>query len=99
MSPIIHAAVGWLIGQPLKERRDRIVVAVAAVAPDIDGLGLLVSEELYVEWHHRLAHGAIAAVVVTTGEAPLTSTTRASFVEGPPPATSVFPMSKIAWAP
>src|SRR5687768_7471157 len=64
MSPIIHGAVGWLIAQPLKERRDRIVVAVAAVAPDVDGLGLLISEELYLEWHHRLAHGAIAAVVV-----------------------------------
>ncbi len=63
MSPIIHGAVGWLVGARQQRRRDRVVVAVAAVAPDIDGLGLIVSEELYVEWHHRLAHGAIFAVV------------------------------------
>jgi hypothetical protein len=63
MSPIIHGCVGWLLGQPLEHRRDRIAITVAAVAPDLDGVGLLVSEELYVEWHHRLAHGAIFAVV------------------------------------
>lgn len=62
MSPIIHACVGWLVGHRLARHRDRVVVAVAAVAPDIDGLGLIVSEDLYVEWHHRLAHGALFAV-------------------------------------
>jgi hypothetical protein len=63
VSPIIHAAVGWLVAQPLAKRRDRILVTVAAVAPDIDGLGLLISDELYENWHHRLAHGIAAAVV------------------------------------
>ena len=63
MSPIIHGCVGWLIGHRRQRRRDRIALTVAAVAPDLDGVGLLVSEELYVEWHHRLAHGAIFAVV------------------------------------
>jgi hypothetical protein len=63
MSPIIHGCVGWLIGHRLQSRRARLAVTVAAVAPDLDGVGLLVSEELYVEWHHRLAHGAIFAVV------------------------------------
>jgi hypothetical protein len=62
MSPIIHGCVGWLIGQPLTKRRDRVVVTVAALAPDLDGLGLLISEDLYVAWHHRLAHGAAFAV-------------------------------------
>lgn len=65
MSPIIHGAVGWLIGQRLERRRDRIVIAALAVAPDLDGLGVVVSEQAYVDWHHRLAHGAIAAVVAT----------------------------------
>jgi len=63
MSPIIHGAVGWLIAQPLPRRRDRAIVTLAAVAPDLDGIGLIYSAELYVEWHHRLAHGAIFAVV------------------------------------
>ena len=65
MSPLIHAAVGWLIAQPLQRRRDRVIVAAVAVLPDVDGLGLLISEELYLEWHHRLAHGAAAAVFFT----------------------------------
>jgi inner membrane protein len=44
----------------------------AARRPDVerplralDRRRILVSEELYEEWHHRLAHGAVAAVVVT----------------------------------
>ncbi len=65
MSPIVHGAVGWLLGQRLQRRRDRIALAVLAVAPDVDGLGVVVSEQAYVDWHHRLAHGAIAAVVAT----------------------------------
>ncbi len=65
MSPLIHGAVGWLIAQPLQRRRDRMVVTAVAVLPDVDGLGLLVSEDLYLAWHHRLAHGFGAAVVVT----------------------------------
>jgi inner membrane protein len=65
MSPLIHAAVGWLIGHRLPRRRDRVIITLMAVAPDLDGVGILVSEDLYVEWHHRLAHGALAALVVT----------------------------------
>lgn len=63
MSPLIHAAVGWLIGHRLPKRRDRIAITLLAVAPDVDGLGLLVAEDLYLAWHHRLAHGAIAATI------------------------------------
>ncbi len=73
MSPLIHAEVGWLIAQPLPRRRDRVVVTVASVIPDVDGLGLVVSEQLYADWHHRLAHGVIAAVVVTLAAAAVCS--------------------------
>lgn len=65
MSPIVHGAVGWLLGQGCARRRERVALAVLAVAPDVDGLGIVVSEQAYVDWHHRLAHGAIAAVVAT----------------------------------
>jgi hypothetical protein len=71
MNPIVHAGVGWLIAQPLARRRDRLVVTAMSVLPDVDGLGLLVSDELYVAWHHRLAHGAIAAVVCALASAAL----------------------------
>jgi hypothetical protein len=65
MSPLIHGCVGWLLGQPLTRKRDRLVLTVAAVAPDLDGVGYVVSTDLYVDWHHRLAHGAAFAVVST----------------------------------
>lgn len=59
MSPIIHAQLGWLCGSRLERKRDRVLVTACAVVPDLDGLGLLVSEDLYIAWHHRLAHGAL----------------------------------------
>lgn len=67
MSPIIHGCVGWLIGHRSSSRRVRVVCTVAAVAPDVDAVGLVVSADLYLAWHHRLAHGvgfAIATAVV-----------------------------------
>lgn len=63
MNPIIHAEIGWLVAQPLRERRDRILVLIAGVAPDIDGLTLLAGEAAYARWHHVVAHGAVAAGV------------------------------------
>jgi inner membrane protein len=62
MSPIIHGCVGWLIGHRSSSRRVRAVCTIAAVAPDIDGAGLLISDDLYLAWHHRLAHGMAFAV-------------------------------------
>ncbi len=64
MNPIVHAEIGWLLAQALDKRRDRVVVTLAAVAPDLDGFGILVSEQLYADWHHKLGHGVLAAVVV-----------------------------------
>lgn len=64
MSPIIHAGTGWLLGAWLPRRRDRVLATIAAVIPDVDGLTLLFGEEMYAEWHHKIAHGAVAAVVV-----------------------------------
>ena len=64
MSPLIHAEVGWLVALPLPRRRDRVLVTVAAVIPDVDGLSLLAGDASYEQWHHRVAHGLCAALVV-----------------------------------
>ncbi len=61
MSPVIHAQIGWLLAQPFARRRDRVWLTALSLAPDLDGLGLIVSDDLYVAWHHRLTHGLIAA--------------------------------------
>lgn len=69
MSPIIHAATGWIIAQPLARRRDRILVTAAGLLPDADGLTVLLGEDAYYDWHHRLGHGLLAAFLLTAGGA------------------------------
>jgi hypothetical protein len=38
-----------------------VLVTLAGVLPDLDGLTLAAGEELYGRWHHVLTHGALAA--------------------------------------
>lgn len=64
MNPLIHGELSWLTAQKLDERRDRVLVTLAGVLPDLDGLTLLGGEELYGKWHHVLTHGALSAVVI-----------------------------------
>jgi inner membrane protein len=43
MSPVTHVMISWLAGSHLKlNRRERSLVAIAGIAPDIDGLGLVI---------------------------------------------------------
>jgi hypothetical protein len=62
MTPIVHGELSWLIAQGLPDRRDRAIVTIAGLLPDLDGLTLLAGEELYGQWHHVLTHGFVAAV-------------------------------------
>lgn len=73
MSPITHFFSGWVLANCASlERRDRALVTVAAVIPDIDGLGLI--PELltrnsahplmwFTRYHHSL-HTLLFALVV-----------------------------------
>ena len=63
MNPIVHAELSWLLTLRLRERRDRVFVTLAGLAPDVDGLTLLAGEELYARYHHVLTHGYLAALV------------------------------------
>lgn len=63
MNPIVHAELSWLAGVRLTERRDRVLVTLAGVVPDVDGLSLLGGVEAYSKWHHVLTHGLVAATV------------------------------------
>ena len=62
MNPIVHAELSWLTGVRLASRRDRLLVTLAGVVPDADGLTLLLGEEPYSRWHHVVTHGLVAAV-------------------------------------
>src|SRR5881396_3540637 len=68
MSPVSHACISWCVANARSlSRRDRLLVFLAGILPDLDGLGLLVSEELYFRWHHIVLHnlaGALAALVL-----------------------------------
>ena len=78
MSPVTHFFTGWLlaavppIGKPVRlTRREKILIVVAAVAPDLDGVGL-VPELLtrnsshplmwFSQYHHSLHTLAFAIV-------------------------------------
>ncbi|MBL8915065.1 MAG: metal-dependent hydrolase [Archangium sp.] len=65
MNPLIHGELSWLTSQKLDERRDRLLVTLAGISPDIDGLTLLGGEEMYGKWHHVLTHGALSAVILS----------------------------------
>jgi len=75
MNPITHFLVGWAVANsdPRLERRDRALISVAGVIPDVDALGIA-AETLTKNWdrpllwwtdyHHVLGHNLPFAVVV-----------------------------------
>lgn len=77
MSPVVHLMGSWLIGSvATKNPRDRQLVAMAGVIPDLDGFGMIVDVarsvvtdqpmtfQLYSRYHHILCHGWPAAIVL-----------------------------------
>jgi len=55
------------MGSRLAHRRDRTLVTVAALIPDIDGLTILGGEALYGSWHHTFGHNLFAGVLLAAG--------------------------------
>ncbi|MBI5543334.1 MAG: metal-dependent hydrolase [Deltaproteobacteria bacterium] len=81
MHLIAHAELSWLAAQALPTRRDRILVTVAGLAPDLDALALLGGREAFSTYHHVISHGWVAALVVTAAVASAaTSRVRTAFV-------------------
>lgn len=83
MNPLTHLLVGWTVANSASlERRDRRIVTLAGVVPDIDGLGILIDltrnngdGDLTWWWalHHNLAHNlttallySLAAILIAT---------------------------------
>ena len=78
MSPVTHLLVGWTVANSTTlNRRERTVVTLAGIIPDVDGLGLIPDFltrnstnplEWWGEFHHVLAHnlGFALVVAVTT---------------------------------
>jgi len=76
MSPITHFFIGWLTANTAQvDRRERMLVTVAGIAPDADGLVVIgdflagkstEQLELWSTYHHVLGHNVGFAFLVMT---------------------------------
>ncbi len=74
MSPITHLLISWVVADSSGlEKRDRAIVTVAGLVPDVDGLGIVAEaltkeSELPLTWwtdyHHVLGHNLAFGLVV-----------------------------------
>jgi hypothetical protein len=60
-----HVMSGWCVANGFQlTPRERALAMFAAVAADLDGLGIFVSIDCYAEYHHVLAHNLVFGVVL-----------------------------------
>lgn len=75
MSPITHFLAGWVgFESSLRNPRDRAIVCLAGLAPDLDGAGIVIDlfnklaglpeSNFYQDWHRLYGHGITAAIVI-----------------------------------
>ncbi len=78
MNPATHFLVGWAVANGGTTRRERVAIALAGIAPDVDGLGAVAeiatrhSEKPLLWWseyHHVLGHNATFAIVFSAAAA------------------------------
>ena len=75
MSPITHFLTGWVVANSTQlNRRDRILVTLAGIVPDLDGLGIVAeiateNTSNFLPWwsqyHHVLCHNIGFGLMVT----------------------------------
>jgi hypothetical protein len=75
MSPVTHFMAGWIVANSCDlNRRDRAIVTVAGVVPDLDSLGIIADQltrgwqqplTWFSDYHHVLAHNIGAGFIVT----------------------------------
>lgn len=83
MSPITHALAGWVVAElRALPARDRALITLAGVIPDLDGVGIVIDfvtggqTDYWTAWHHVLCHNLGFALVVS-GSAAALATRRA----------------------
>lgn len=60
-----HVLSGWIAGNYLKlNARERFFCMVAGGILDVDGLGILISQDAYDDYHHVLGHNLLFGVIV-----------------------------------
>jgi membrane-bound metal-dependent hydrolase YbcI (DUF457 family) len=67
-----HGQVGWFLARGCGlQARDRRLVTVAAMVPDLDGLSILGGYDAYFQGHHVWLHSVFAAIAFAAGAAVL----------------------------
>lgn len=72
MTPSGHLMMSWLCGASIvSTKRERILITLAGLSPDADGIGLLAdwitgTTRLYHQWHHVLGHNLLFALSIAT---------------------------------
>ncbi|MGD9081171.1 MAG: metal-dependent hydrolase, partial [Desulfobacterales bacterium] len=75
MQPITHFLASWTVASiPRLESRDRIIITLAGISPDVDGVGLVVelatehTQQPLLWWskyHHVIGHNLIFGIVIS----------------------------------
>ena len=64
MNSGLHLAAGWLVAEAFGlDYKNRRVVAISGVAPDLDGLAIFGGFEAFRRYHHFVFHNLLAAAV------------------------------------
>ena len=79
VNPATHLLAGWAVASTAAlGRRDRAIVMLAGVVPDVDALGIVAEhaawwpgrhQHWYSEYHHLLAHNLLFALLVVIAAA------------------------------
>lgn len=72
MSPVTHFLVGWAVAHTANlNKRERMIVAVAGIIPDLDGFGIIVdlatrhATDWWGRFHHELGHNIGFCLLIT----------------------------------
>ena len=61
-----HLMCGWCLGNGFTlTARERFHCMLASIAPDIDGIGRIYSEDAFFTWHHVAAHNLVFAALIS----------------------------------
>lgn len=64
MLPPTHILSGWCFGNLIKlTGRERLFCMLAASLPDLDGLGIIFGQSLYLKYHHIVGHNILFGII------------------------------------